>query len=124
MTPFQTSPDLFLYTYNNGNNSVLIPQNSFIDSLNSYQNVGTIAQRFCWSPTCEDISTIPYDFSVRAFSLGCSGRVEDTLNFKIEVGEPNDQFDVIPNVFTPNNDGMNDTYKVDGITNLVQMRYP
>ncbi|HLU85172.1 MAG TPA: gliding motility-associated C-terminal domain-containing protein, partial [Vicingaceae bacterium] len=37
--------------------------------------------------------------------------------FYVSVVPPIDSLGIIPNVFTPNEDGMNDTYKISGIYN-------
>ncbi len=103
------------YYYNNGvaplnvpNDSVVIPPNQS-DSVGTF-NTGTIANRFCWTPSCSTIGQV-YPFQVNAFSLGCDGKSQDSIIFNIEVIEP-------PiNLINPGNVGIR--HGVEHCTNIV-----
>jgi gliding motility-associated-like protein len=85
----------YYYNWNgtNWNDSVVIPPNQ--DSLlingtdTSYTewNIGTVATRFCWTPTCQFIDSI-FPMQINAFSLGCDGKSLDSVLFNIEVIPP------------------------------------
>ena len=106
--------DLHFY-YNNGvaplnvpNDSIVIPPNS-TDTIGTF-NTGTIANRFCWTPSCSTIGQV-YPFQVNAFSLGCDGKSQDSIIFNIEVIEP-------PiNLINPGNVGIR--HGVEHCTNIV-----
>jgi gliding motility-associated-like protein len=67
------------------NDSVVIPPNQ-TDTQGVF-NTGTIAKRFCWTPTCNQIG-LTFPFQVNAYSLGCNGKVQDSINFNIKVKPP------------------------------------
>jgi gliding motility-associated-like protein len=76
---------------------------------NNAPNTVNLGTKFCWTPDCEHIGNT---YSVRAVlsSVDCPTGIQDTVYFDYTVAPPFDSLDVIPNVFTPNGDGMNDTY--------------
>ena len=67
------------------NDSVVIPPNQ--NNAQGTYNIGTIAHRFCWTPTCDQIGR-SFPFQVNAYSLGCSGQSQDSINFNIKVNPP------------------------------------
>ena len=95
------------FTYdNNGNEGPTV--NTGVP--NDANNTQTLATRFCWTPDCQHIGGT---FPVRAVltSVDCpTAFVPDTMEFNIEVTPAFDSLDVIPNVITPNGDGINDFY--------------
>lgn len=117
LTPVSTNPNMYEYFYNNGSNSVITTANQYDTTENAYWNLGTIAMRFCWQPTDCELVGQTFKYQVNSFSLGCAGRAEDSVEFYVSVVPPIDSLGIIPNVFTPNEDGMNDTYKISGIYN-------
>lgn len=88
-------PPLFEYFFNNGSQSVTIPANQFDSIQNAFWNIGTIANRFCWHPKCNTIGE-SFRFQVNSFSLGCAGRVQDSIIFYLRVIPPQTQLDAIP----------------------------
>ncbi|PCI93568.1 MAG: hypothetical protein COB15_16185 [Flavobacteriales bacterium] len=75
------------------------------------------AKRFCWTPDCEHIGNT-YNIQATISSIDCptSDGLKDTINFSYTVLPPFDSLDVIPNVFSPNGDGINDVFTL-GYTN-------
>ena len=83
---------------------------------NNAANNFTLGTRFCWTPDCEHIGkTFPVE--VVLSSLDCDNAIKDTINFDYTITPPFDSLDIIPNIITPNGDGMNDAYKINGISN-------
>ena len=89
LTPDVNGDYHYFYNYNGQSwtDSVVIPPNQFDANQNSYWNIGTVANRFCWTPTCNQIGET-FPFQVNAFSLGCDGKSQDSILFNIEVLPP------------------------------------
>jgi len=92
---------------------------------NNASNTQVVATRFCWTPDCEHIGgTFPV--SAVLSSTDCPEGIKDTIDFELTVVPPFDSLDVIPNVITPNCDGLNDYYtlgydKLDGYGNPIRV---
>lgn len=82
--------DLHYYYDWNGNawnDSVVIPPNQFDPLVNAEFNIGTVANRFCWTPGCDEVGGV-FPFQVNAFSLGCDGKSQDSILFNLQVVPP------------------------------------
>ena len=79
----------YFYNWNGSTwgDSVVIAPNQFDTVENAEWNIGTVAQRFCWTPDCDDIGK-SFPFQVNAYSLGCDGKSQDSILFNIEVVPP------------------------------------
>lgn len=92
------------YFYNGSGNpvvwadSVVIPLNQ--TDTNGTFNQGTVAERFCWTPTCSTIGQT-FPFEINAFSLGCDGRSEKSINFYYKVISPPIDFKFQGNMSIP-----------------------
>ena len=75
---------------------------------------GSAAGRVCWTPSCEEAFTKQgIRFRLEAYSFGCDRT--DTIRREIEfniMDLPEDIIALLPNVFSPNGDGLNDEYKL------------
>jgi gliding motility-associated-like protein len=88
--PPDVNGDLHYYYNWNGsawNDSVVIPPNQYDTTENAEWNIGTVAQRFCWTPGCDEVGKT-FPFQVNAYSLGCDGKSQDSILFNIEVVPP------------------------------------
>lgn len=119
--PFQTSPDtLYYFTYwdaaANAYDSILLPESQFIGG--AYINETAVGLRYCWQTDCNDLGVSGFELEVSAYSLGCSGDT-NFLNRTVvlDVIPPSGIEEIVPNVFSPNNDGVNDTFHIEGTPN-------
>lgn len=77
--------------------------------------IGTVQSELCFASNCSHIREQPYRVTFYARDYSCYGTNVITNIVDITVASPVDgKLDkIIPNVFTPNNDGRNDFFKVN-----------
>lgn len=104
-----TSYEYQNYVYNGSPLDNYAPSSFSTGVENGQPNVQMLATQVCWTPTCEELGKT---FNVQAIieSTDCPSGIQDTINFDYIVTPPFDSLDVIPNVMTPNCDGVNDVF--------------
>jgi len=97
--------------------------NDTYDAANHFiTDFDTVHAQFCWTPPCEALRIPPYSIEIESYSHNCKPSNPDTVfnpvrTIDVHVLPHQDSLDNIePNVFTPNGDGINDFYTIDGIT--------
>ncbi|MBL4706699.1 MAG: gliding motility-associated C-terminal domain-containing protein [Flavobacteriales bacterium] len=90
--------------------------------MQDYFNIGnttttqdSIGLRYCWTTNCDDVFQEDYIISFMAISKICTADTAfATTSFHVD--PPLGGLNPIPNVFTPNNDGDNDFFKLEGLS--------
>jgi gliding motility-associated-like protein len=80
-------------------------------SGNLFQGVGKVGVEFCWKPTkCDIISIDSFYVEFYGYSIGCSGNSDSIYKRIPIIVERAEYTHLVPNVFSPNGDGINDKY--------------
>jgi hypothetical protein len=95
---------------------LLNPQSNMVFN-NVQDSTSTISSPFSWTPTCADLNQGFYEISFVIKDNSCHINPKDTVKQQILLFDKEVSFDdfVITNLITPNGDGKNDCYRVDGI---------
>ncbi|MEN8957739.1 MAG: gliding motility-associated C-terminal domain-containing protein, partial [Flavobacteriales bacterium] len=76
-----------------------------------FQGVGSVGARFCWNlDQCEILGVDSFYIEALGYSIGCD-ESKDTVRTRISVPVAVPDYDYnVPNVFSPNGDGINDLF--------------
>lgn len=73
-----------------------------------------VSSEFCWTPDCQHVRDLPYVLEFDVVTLYCehpSDTIHTTLEFHVRTVSDG-TLDIVPNVFSPNDDGMNDRWEI------------
>lgn len=67
-----------------------------------------------WLPSCNQyLRSSNYTFQFWAVKTGCKLYLSDTLTIRMFLTDPESRYNELPNIITPNNDGINDYFFID-----------
>jgi len=80
----------------------------------TYSGPEVVISNFTWNPDCPDINEDPYIVTFEINSKSCQKDVSVFLDVEILVTTPTKgEIEPIPNIFTPNGDGLNDAWTIE-----------
>lgn len=114
--PPQKTNGLYDFNYIDTNGSLPITAIDYDvtqHTATTFEGVGNVGARICWNPNeCEVLEEDYYNVRLTSLAMRCDSTIDSLVrNLKITVVR--DTFNpFVPNVFSPNGDGLNDFYRL------------
>ncbi len=106
------------YTYDASNQTKTTIPNGF-----RFSDTDTVATRFCWNTACEHLTdsiVSIYRLSITTYSVSICGDTARHSDYPVEMDivvhpDVDTGDNIIPNIFTPNGDSINDLFYIPGL---------
>ena len=103
----------YYYTNFNGNDTLWLPDYQYNSTTGEIRSEKDIASRYCWNFDCDDLVINGFEIEYESFVSNCGDTYNEISSFHLDILPPEDDYFVgIANVFTPNNDDVNDYFKL------------